>query len=435
MQMTKPSHAARHGGQILWGSLLLAPLALWLGGAQAANLVVSVLHAPSVLPTTKARVLVYELNVRNLDTSACARLIDVHAHGGSGESAIEQHYQGWTIPANTTAYTRDMARVPDPPAGSVPPGTPPPVDLPAGGGAAIFFFMTLGDGKPAPSVLKHTLEFASCTGAAGIQTVAYDVPVLNEAPVVIGLPFRGAGWVAGDSANAKGTHRRTLIPVRDATGKPQAGQFHVPERYAIDWIVVDEDARRATGPIDHNAGYLAFGKEIIAVADGVIARTRDGYPEQTPPHGPPNPTVEMAAGNYIMQDIGGGHFAFYAHLQPGSLHVAKGERVKRGQVLALLGNTGNSTEAHLHFHVSNADDPLVSEGLPFVFDHFQETGQVDGMNEATGLFDDDLHYAPIERSALMPASFSVLTTSAAAASPLLPAPPHRVSPAGRGNAR
>ena len=85
--------------------LLLAPLALWLGGAQAANLTVSVLHAPSVLPTTRDRVLVYELNVRNLDTSACARLVDVHAHGGSADAAIEQHYQGWAISANTTRST------------------------------------------------------------------------------------------------------------------------------------------------------------------------------------------------------------------------------------------------------------------------------------------------------------------------------------------
>ena len=431
MQITTPSHPGRVGltacaSRGKWGWALLAPFAFWLGSAQAANLVVGVPYPPSPLPTTDGQVLVYELNVRNLDESACARLVDVRARGGSGESAIALHYQGEAISANAMAYTRDMTRVADASA----PGAPASVNLPAGGGGVLFFFVALGQGKPAPAMLRHTLLFTPCTGAEKIQTVMYDLPVLHQAPIVIGLPFSGAGWVAGDSVNAKGTHRRTLIPLRDASGKPLAGQFHVPERYAIDWVVVDEDARRAHGSVDRNASYLAFGKSVIAVADGVIARTRDGYPEQTPPLSPPNPTVEMAAGNYLMQDIGGGHFAFYAHLQPGSLRVKQGQRVKRGQVLALLGNTGNSTEPHLHFHVSNADDPLKSEGLPYVFDRFEQTGHVEGMNEATGMFDDYLNYAPMVRTARMPASFSVLRAGMGLASPAPQEPSNRRRRAG-----
>lgn len=182
-------------------------------------------------------------------------------------------------------------------------------------------------------------------------------------------------------------------------------------------LIVDEDARRAQGQVERNASYLAFGKAIIAVADGVIARTRDGYPEQTPQHSPPNASMETAAGNYVMQDIGGGHFAFYAHLQPGSLRVKQGQRVKRGQVLALLGNTGNSTEPHLHFHVSSAQDPLLSEGLPYVFDRFEQTGRACGMNEASGMFDDYLQHAPMVRAARMPASFVVLNAITRAQNP------------------
>ncbi|MDX1983227.1 MAG: M23 family metallopeptidase [Bryobacteraceae bacterium] len=77
---------------------------------------------------------------------------------------------------------------------------------------------------------------------------------------------------------------------------------------------------------------------------------------------------ETLGGNYIVLDLGGGRFAFYAHLQPGSLRVKPGDKVKRGQVLGLACNSGNSTEPHLHFHVSNGPDPLASEGLPFVFE-------------------------------------------------------------------
>ena len=72
-----------------------------------------------------------------------------------------------------------------------------------------------------------------------------------------------------------------------------------------------------------------------------------------------------SAAIYVVLDLGGGRFAFYAHLQPGSLRVKAGDRVKAGQVLGLVGNSGNSTEPHLHFHISNGISPLGSEGLPY----------------------------------------------------------------------
>jgi murein DD-endopeptidase MepM/ murein hydrolase activator NlpD len=65
-------------------------------------------------------------------------------------------------------------------------------------------------------------------------------------------------------------------------------------------------------------------------------------------------------------------FAFYAHMQPGSLRVKLGEKVRRGQVLGLVGNSGNSTAPHLHFHVTDANSPLESEGLPYVFESFEQ---------------------------------------------------------------
>ena len=57
-------------------------------------------------------------------------------------------------------------------------------------------------------------------------------------------------------------------------------------------------------------------------------------------------------------------YPVYAHLQPGSLRVKLGDKVRRGQTLGLVGNSGNSTEPHLHFHITDANSPLGSEGLP-----------------------------------------------------------------------
>jgi murein DD-endopeptidase MepM/ murein hydrolase activator NlpD len=75
----------------------------------------------------------------------------------------------------------------------------------------------------------------------------------------------------------------------------------------------------------------------------------------------------QAAGNYIVLEHNAGEYSFYAHLMPGSLRVYGGEPVKRGQPLARLGHSGNSTEPHLHFHVIDGPDPLLSAGIPVRF--------------------------------------------------------------------
>ena len=85
-------------------------------------------------------------------------------------------------------------------------------------------------------------------------------------------------------------------------------------------------------------------------------------------------SLEDAAGNYVALDLGSGRIAFYEHLKPGSVRVKSGERVRRGQVIASLGFTGDSTGPHLHFHVADGVSPLASEGLPYVFESFRVMG-------------------------------------------------------------
>jgi len=89
-------------------------------------------------------------------------------------------------------------------------------------------------------------------------------------------------------------------------------------------------------------------------------------------------TLETIGGNHVVLDLGHRRFAFYAHLQPGSLKVKVGDRVKRGQVLGLVGNSGNSTEPHLHFHLADSISPLGSEGVPYALDSFDTKAKSGG---------------------------------------------------------
>ena len=112
------------------------------------------------------------------------------------------------------------------------------------------------------------------------------------------------------------------------------------------------------------------------MADGTAVGTADGLPEQVPGKLPADATIQMAAGNHVVVDIGGGRFAFYAHMQPGSVRVKVGDTVKTGQVLGLLGNSGNTDTPHLHFHVMDGPSPLVANGLPYVFMGFTGQGRL-----------------------------------------------------------
>jgi murein DD-endopeptidase MepM/ murein hydrolase activator NlpD len=147
----------------------------------------------------------------------------------------------------------------------------------------------------------------------------------------------------------------------------------VAERYAIDFVQLNDKDMLNSGPIDQLTSFGFFGDEIYSVADGTVVKIADGLPEQVPGKLPEGATIQMAAGNHVVVDIGEGRFAFYAHLQPGSLKVKIGDKVTTGQVLGLLGNSGNTDGPHLHFHVMDSPSPLVSNGLPFVFTSF--TGQ------------------------------------------------------------
>jgi murein DD-endopeptidase MepM/ murein hydrolase activator NlpD len=153
---------------------------------------------------------------------------------------------------------------------------------------------------------------------------------------------------------------------------PERGVIHVPQRFATDWISLDPAGRIFSGAPSKNASYPAYGVPVLAVADGKIAAVHDGVADNIPPEVTEQLGQADRAGNYVILDIGGA-FAFYGHLRPGSIRLKVGQTVRAGQVIASLGNSGNSTGPHLHFHVTDGPS-LASEGLPFVFDAYEDLG-------------------------------------------------------------
>jgi len=224
---------------------------------------------------------------------------------------------------------------------------------------AVLFFLIAAD--EAPSYLTHTIHLTSARGAETLHGPL--TTIRHEPPIVLSAPLRGNSWLAANGLHNDSFHRRAVLLLD--------GRLMIAQRYAIDWVQLDEFGLTYASDIRRNSSFYAYGRELLAVADGVVTATQDGIPENVPRQTPVVPiTLYTAPGNYVLVDAGASRYVLYAHLQPGSLRVKRGDRVTRGTVLGLLGNSGNSTEPHLHLHVCDADAALACDGLPYVFDHF-----------------------------------------------------------------
>ena len=261
-----------------------------------------------------------------------------------------------------------------------------PVDQPdkriigPGRRAVMYLLISFDSVADIPKNLRHRLYFKpTAISASDNEDVVEGSPIAvdRKAPLVLGAPLRGEGWVAVRGPSNDSGHRRASVVV--------GGKARIPQRFAIDWSRIDADGRTyhrdlATNAnwLSNNANSLSYGAEVLAVANAVVADVKDGIPENE--WGPDKRavpiTVDNVAGNYVILDLGKGNFALYAHLQPKSIRVRIGQKVRRGQVLALLGNSGHSDGPHLHFHVANGNSFLRAEGVPYVFESFEVQGQL-----------------------------------------------------------
>lgn len=258
---------------------------------------------------------------------------------------------------------------------SVPEGAPGDgIRIESGRTATLFLWLTLPAGR-GPGRLSHQLSFLTAKGeiqrADGVQTAIAATP-----PIRIGAPLRAGRWLAVEGpGNARSHHWGSLVAVD--------GTLSIPQRFAIDWFGLDDGnhsllSRHEDLASSVDEDWVGYGKDVLAVAEGVVIDARNGIANGKPLNpleGPDDLTARTLYGNFVVLKIAPGVYAHYAHLQAGSVLVRAGQRVRRGEVVARLGQTGSAGAPHLHFHLSNLPTFEHSQGLPFVIDAFTLHGQ------------------------------------------------------------
>ena len=145
----------------------------------------------------------------------------------------------------------------------------------------------------------------------------------------------------------------------------------ITQQYAYDLLMVRDGASYEGDPA-LNENYYVFGKEIIAPCNARVALVIDGVPDNIP--GVTNPA--QLTGNTIVLQTDLGEYLLFAHLMEGSIRVAEGEEVRQGETLAQCGNSGNTTEPHLHLSLQNTVNMEEATGARLYFDQIMVNGEI-----------------------------------------------------------
>jgi murein DD-endopeptidase MepM/ murein hydrolase activator NlpD len=248
-------------------------------------------------------------------------------------------------------------------------GTPPTTTLGPFTTGVAWIDLTFANTKAVPRRLKDRLTINLPLGLPAppvISDTSANVAVTRHAATIISPPLRGGRWVA--IGGPLGPHRRALQPINGALRNGQ--------RFAVDFsALLDAKGRTHAGNSSRNSSYFNYGQPVLAVGAGRVVDAVDRYPDQIPNHNV-HVRTEAGDGNHVIIKLGNGVFAAYAHLKPGSVRVRVGQRVRAGQVLGQLGNSGETTGPHLHFQLMTRPSVADSDGLPFMLDQFRLDGHL-----------------------------------------------------------
>jgi len=303
---------------------------------------------PAAVPSAGSEYLLYELHLRNFGNNSIplSQLEILDANSGTLLASFKgASLEGLISPVGLGALTvRDELML-------------------QGGRSCVVFLRLTTNANVAPTRLQHRMR-----SGADVTTG----PIIDVAPSQtlrrLGPPLTGGDWFPTNNAGEDAHHRVGLLAVD--------GVACLSRRYAIDWKRKRGGAWFDGDEADVRA-YHAYGQAVVAVADATVVVSTDGFPDNSPPNAQGfTPALALAlnsvGGNVVTIDLGNGLFASYAHLQPGSVKVRAGDRVRRGQPLGAIGNSGDSRWPHLHFQVTDGQSLLGSEGVPYVIDSYKE---------------------------------------------------------------
>lgn len=309
---------------------------------------------PAPVRMDEQRILVYELHVTNFDVVPLTlKRLEVFASQESNGPLVTLADESLSAAMRRIGVSNGAKE------GTIDPG----------GRVVVFVWIELQSDRSTPVSLKHRLIFSSGStnggGATNSTLEDFEVAVSQDSVPVLSPPFSGGIWLAGDGPANNSGHRRSVFAID--------GRIYSPERFAIDWDKVGPNGDSHRDGKTRNENYWGYGEPVLAVADGEITAVLDGILDNAPGVRPPV-TLDNIGGNYVILQISANRYVTYAHLQNGSVRVRLHDQVKRGDVLALLGNSGNTTGPHLHLQVTDRSSVLQAQGVPFLFERFTYLG-------------------------------------------------------------
>ena len=171
------------------------------------------------------------------------------------------------------------------------------------------------------------------------------------------LPFEGEWYTVNGGVTKNTSHSWKILP----------------QRFAYDFIIVDEEGKSYHGDKKDLRSYYCYGKDILAPADGVVVSIKNNFSDcRIMSDGQTDPDAPDIGGNRIIIKHSSNEYSAICHLMPESVLVQKGQKVKRGDVIAKCGNSGNTTEPHVHFQVQNTAHFYSCIGLPILFTNIQK---------------------------------------------------------------
>ncbi|WP_276254407.1 M23 family metallopeptidase [Halomontanus rarus] len=226
-------------------------------------------------------------------------------------------------------------------------------------------WIDLGDGATRVRVSVGTVltMFQPIVAVTGLLQFAGHLPIVlryrgrlpdperYESAVDYRLPVEGRWTVVNGSPDRRYSHSWSILT----------------QRYASDLVITDAEGRTHEGERTGPEAHYCFDEPIVAPADGIVVATRNDHRDYHRTDGWLDPLQRDLRGNHVTIEHAGGEYSVLAHLKRGSVTVTEGDRVERGAVIGRCGNSGNSTEPHLHFHVQDHPNFFLGMGLPVQF--------------------------------------------------------------------